>query len=138
MVSILTQRKSTLLFILLVLLTVPAGAQTKIDSLIASVALLPDTAKIQKLNAMAIQFFLKDIGVSRQLIDKALETSLAIQYPKGEGESSRLLCAVFSRQGQFALLSEKNLVITYYKSCHAFAKNNRDRYWRNIGWVSRG
>lgn len=134
MVNILTQRKSTLLFILLVLLTVPAGAQTKIDSLIASVALLPDTAKIQKLNAMAIQFFLKDIGVSRQLIDKALETSLAIQYPKGEGESSRLLCAVFSRQGQFVqALAMCQKAESIFSSLNA--KSNLAEVFNNTGMV---
>ena len=100
----------------------------------ASVALLPDTAKIQKLNALGIQFFLKDIGVSRQLIDKALETSLAIHYPKGEGESSRLLCAVFSRQGQFAqalIMCQKAEAI--FSSLQA--KSNLAEVFNNTGMV---
>ena len=72
--------------------------------------------------------------MSRQLIDKALETSLAIHYPKGEGESSRLLCAVFSRQGQFAqalIMCQKAEAI--FSSLQA--KSNLAEVFNNTGMV---
>ena len=76
--------------------------QSKYDSLISTVSHLADTAKIQKLNALAIQVFTNDLTLARQLVEKALQTSRTIGYAKGEGEASRLMCNVLTREGQFA------------------------------------
>ena len=109
-------------------------AQNKADSIITSLQGLSDTVRIQKMNTLAIQFFLKDIELSRQLVEKALEASKSSNYLRGEGEASRLLCAVFSRQGQFAqalIMCQKAEAI--FSSLQA--KSNLAEVFNNTGMV---
>lgn len=135
-------------FILLSILlsSLLAKGQSKYDSLISSVSHLADTAKVQKLNALAIQVFTKDLTLARQLVEKALETSRNVGYAKGEGEASRLMCNVLTREGQFAqaltmcqkaeaifssLHLKANLALVYngMGSC-TFSKGNTRPRWR--------
>lgn len=80
-----------------------SSAQTKTDSLIASVPHLADSAKVQTLNVLATQFFQKDITKSRQFAEQALEIASTNNFSKGEAESASILCAILNQQGQFAL-----------------------------------
>jgi len=78
-----------------------ASAQSKADSLIATVSHLPDSIKVRDLNLLANKTLFSDIALSRQLTEHALAVSVSINSLKGEASSATQLCAILNQQGQF-------------------------------------
>lgn len=79
-----------------------AQGQSKLDSLMATMTELSDTAKVRKLNALATSYSQQDLALSQQLAQRALELSLETHDRPGEAESLARLSTVLMRQGQFA------------------------------------
>jgi two-component system, sensor histidine kinase PdtaS len=77
-------------------------AQSKADSVMNAVSELVDTAKVQKLNNMAVELFNSDLQASSQMAEKALEISLKAKYKKGEAAALNVLGSVWMRRGEFA------------------------------------
>jgi two-component sensor histidine kinase/Tfp pilus assembly protein PilF len=90
-----------LLFLTLVLVATSYADAQKADSVLATLGSVPDTAKIRHLNLIATQSLNRDVDLSRELAEKAVDISRQIGFQVGEANGLRVLGGVLMRQGKF-------------------------------------